>query len=271
MEIPNLTKERIKNYLAEDKRFDGRKLLEYREIEIETNVSKNAEGSCKVKLGDTEVIAGVKIDLAEPYTDKEEEGTMATIVELLPLSSPDFESGPPSIGAVEIARIVDRGIRESGFIDFKKLCIKKEEKVYSVMIDIYSLNNAGNLIDAACLASVIALKTARMPKYDSKKEKIEYGEWTNKGMPLSEQIPLTITFYKVGKKIIVDPVKEEEDSSDARISVALTNNGKEILINALQKGKEETFSEEEIEKIMGSAVEKFKELENKVGKLIKKD
>ena len=269
MEISTLTKERIKEFLAQDKRFDGRKLLDFREIEIETNVSKNAEGSCRVKLGDTEVIAGVKIDVTEPYTDKEEEGTLATIIELLPLSSPKFEYGPPRIEAVEIARIVDRGIRESGFIDFKKLCIKKEEKVFSVLIDIYSINNAGNLIDAACLASVIALKTAKMPKYDTKKEKIEYGEWTSKGLPLNENMPLTITFYKVGKKILIDPVKEEGDSSEARLSVALSNNGKEILINALQKGGGGVFSEEEVEKILDLAVDKFKELEEKVNKAVK--
>jgi len=259
MDTSNLTRERIKEFLAGDKRFDGRKMNEFRKIEIETNVSKNAEGSCKVKLGDTEVIAGVKIDVAEPYSDKEDEGTQAVIAELLPLSSPRFEMGPPGIEAVELARIVDRGIRESGFIDFKKLCIKKEEKVYSVMIDFYTLNDDGNLIDACCLASVMALKTAKMPKYDEKKEKIEYGELTSKGLPLTNKIPLTVTFYKVGDSIIVDPIKEEQDSSDARVSLAITKD-KEIMINALQKGGAEPFSEQEVEKIIDMAVEKFKEL-----------
>ena len=264
MEISNLTKERIKEFLSKEKRFDGRKLLDFRKIEIETDVSKNAEGSCRVKLGDTEVIAGVKINVAEPYPDSEDEGTLVTLAELLPLSSPRFEMGPPSIEAVELARIVDRGIRESGFIDFKKLCIKKGEKVFSIMVDIYSINDSGNLIDASCLAAVLALKTAKMPKYDSKKEKIEFGTLTNKGLPLTNKLPLTITFYKVGEKILVDPVKEEEDSSNARLSVALSENNKEILINALQKGGEEPFSEEEVGRILDLAVEKFKELKKAI-------
>ena len=128
METSNLTKKRIKDYLESGKRFDSRKPLEYRDIDIEIGISKNAEGSARVRIGKTEVVAGVKMDVGTPYPDHEEEGTMMTTLELLPLSSDEFEYGPPSINAIEMARIIDRGIRESGAIDFKKLCIKKEEK-----------------------------------------------------------------------------------------------------------------------------------------------
>jgi len=263
MEIPNLTRKRIHDFLAENKRFDNRKLNDFREISIEAGIGKNAEGSAKVKLGDTEVIAGVKIDVAEPYTDHEDEGTLITTVELLPLASSEFEYGPPRIGAIELARIVDRGVRESGFIDFKKLCIKKGEKVYAILLDIYPLNADGNLIDACALAAVAALRNAKMPKYDEKIEKIKYGELTAKKLPLTDRIPITVTFYKIGKKIIIDPVTEEEAASEARITFALTRDVKKkrILLNAAQKGKDENFTEEEVAKILDSAVEKFKELE----------
>ena len=261
MEISNITKERIKEFLQQEKRFDTRKLLEFREIKIETGISKNAEGSCRVRLGDTEVMAGVKIDVTEPYTDHEDEGTLIVSTELLPLSSPEFEYGPPRINAIEIARIVDRGIRESGIIDFKKLCIKKGEKVYGIFLDIYSINDNGNLIDASCLASIAALLNAKMPKYDTKTEKVKYGELTNKGLPLTKKIPLTTTFYKVGDKIIVDPVSEEEDSSEARFSITMSND-KKLLINAIQKGGSNTFTEKEIEEILKLGEEKFKELDH---------
>src|SRR3989344_7191901 len=105
-------------------RFDGRKLTEYREILVEVGVAKNAEGSARVKIGETELIVGVKMEVAEPYPDIPDEGTMSVGAELLPLSNPDFELGPPGIEAIELARVVDRGIRESKCIDFKKLCIE---------------------------------------------------------------------------------------------------------------------------------------------------
>jgi exosome complex component RRP42 len=269
MEISNLTKKRIQEFLDKDKRFDTRGLQDFRDISIETGISKNAEGSARVKMGDTEVIAGVKIDVSEPYTDSEDEGVLITIVELLPLSSPKFESGPPRINAIELARIVDRGIRESGFIDFKKLCIKNGEKVFAIFLDIYSINDAGNLIDACCLAAVSALLSARMPKYDDKMEVIKYGELTSKPLPLTNKVPVTITFYKVGSNILIDAVREEEDSSDARLSVSLTKD-KQILINALQKGEPETFTEQEVEKMIGMAIEKFKEIRKKIEKIEEK-
>ncbi len=271
MEISNLTKKRIKDYLESGNRFDNRKLLDYRNIEIETNVSKNAEGSARVRLGNTEVVAGVKMDISEPYTDHEDEGTMVTTVELLPLSSEEFDYGPPRINAIEMARIVDRGIRESGFIDFKKLCIKKGKQVWTIFIDIYSINDDGNLLDAACLATVSALLTAKMPKYDEKKEKVCYNELTSKKIPLTKNVPLTFTFHKIGKSIILDPSKEEEESSEARLSIALSSNKKEVVINAMQKGNEEVFSEAEILKIIELAEKKYKEVKEEIINKIEKN
>jgi exosome complex component RRP42 len=271
MEISNLTKKRIKDYLEAGKRFDGRKPLDHRKIEIMNSASKNAEGSARVKIGNTEVIAGVKLGMGEPYPDHEEEGTMVTTVELLPLSSEEFDYGPPRINAIEIARIVDRGIRESGLIDFKKLCVKKGEKVWTVFIDIYSLNNDGNLLDASCFAAIAALLEAKMPKYDEKQERVVYGEWTTKKLPLTKNIPLTLTFHKIGKNIILDPTRKEEASSEARLSLALYPDKKDIIITAMQKGNEASFSQEEMLKIIESAEKKYKETEKEIMEKIEKN
>jgi len=265
MEISNLTKERIRKSLKENKRFDSRGLLEFRDIKVETGVSKNAEGSARVRIGNTDIIAGVKMNVAEPYPDSQDEGVMTTTVELLPLSSPEFEPGPPKIEAIELARIIDRGIRESGFIDFKKLCIKEGEKVWMIFIDIFSLNNDGNLLDAAGIAAVAALLSAKMPKYDEKEEKVKFGELTEKGIPLTDAVPFNLTFHKVGESIILDPKKEEEESSEGRLSVAFSN-GKKLFINAMQKGNEKPLSKEEVMNIIEEGTKKFKELFKKVHK-----
>ncbi|MBU3941692.1 MAG: RNA-binding protein, partial [Nanoarchaeota archaeon] len=134
-------KDHILDFLEKGIRFDGRKLDEYRPIKIERGFSENAEGSARVTIGDTEVLAGVKMSIMEPYPDTPDEGTMMINVELLPLSNPDFEPGPPGIQAIEIARVVDRGIRESKAIDTKKLCLKKREKVWSITVDICPIND----------------------------------------------------------------------------------------------------------------------------------
>ena len=59
----------IKSLVEKGKRIDGRKLDEFRKIIIENNVSKNSAGSARCKIGDTEVIVGIKFDIGEPYPD----------------------------------------------------------------------------------------------------------------------------------------------------------------------------------------------------------
>lgn len=254
----NFNKERIINFIERGKRFDGRGLLEFRKIEVEEGIVKKAEGSARVKIGNTDVIAGVKINVAEPYTDSPDEGTLKVGLELTPLSSPEFNPGPPNERAIEMARVVDRGIRESEMIHVKKLCIKKGEKVWSIFVDIYILNDDGNLLDASALAAVLALKNARLPKLED--DKVLFGELTDKKLPLKKEFPITLTFYKMGKKLILDPCLEEEKAAAARLSVALTFQNSQPRIHALQKGGDATFTIEEIDKIISTAIEKANEL-----------
>ena len=266
--IPNLQKKRIDEFLKEGKRFDGRKLEEHREIIVETGISKNAEAAVSVKFGKTHVLAGVKLGLAQPYPDSQDSGTFMTTAELSPLASSDFELGPPKINAIELARVIDRGIRESGFIDFKKLCIKEGEKVWQVFLDIFAINDDGNLMDVAGLAGLIALGQARMPVYNEEEEKIEH-EFTKNPLPLDkEAMAFNMTFHKIGNEIIVDPTKEEEAVSYARLSIAVADNNGEARITAMQKGKEAALTGEETEKILNLVESKFKEMFPKVSKFV---
>jgi exosome complex component RRP42 len=264
METSNLTINRIKEFLKEGKRFDGRKPEEFREIIIETGISKKAEGSARVKVGNTEVMVGIKMDVGEPYTDSPNEGNMMVTAELTPMSSDRFESGPPKIESIELARIIDRGIRESKMINFRELCIKEGEKVWTVFIDIYTINDDGNLLDAAGIAALAALKNARIPKYNDEEGKTIYGEWTNQNVPLNSSI-LSFTFHKVGNEFILDPNREEEDASEARITVALSEDG----IHALQKGDSKELNIDEFNKIIDLAEKNFKELSHKIQKQLK--
>src|SRR3989344_6108505 len=221
----------VTSLLNQDHRLDGRKPDEYREIKIETGVSKNAEGSARVSIGDTVVIAGVKLDVGTPFPDNPDEGSIIVGAELNPMASPEFELGPPDAQTIELARVVDRGIRESNLIDFKKLCIKEGEKVWFVFIDIYSINDSGNLQDAAFLASVAALKEAIFPKL-KENGKADYKEHTKERLPLTKDI-VECTLLKIGESIIVDPSTEEEKALDSRLTICVT---KENKICAMQKG-----------------------------------
>lgn len=236
-------------------RLDGRKLTEYRKpIEVEYNVVKTAEGSARVKIGETDVIVGIKLEVGEPYPDTPNEGTIIVGVELLPLSNPDFELGPPGIEAIELARVVDRGIRESKALDFKKLCIEKGEKIWMVIIDICPINDAGNLFDASSLAALAALKDTKFPAYED--DKVDYKKKTSKKLEL-EKSPIAVTVIKIGDKFIVDPDIEEEKVIDSRLTVSSMEDG---TLCALQKGGDYPLTTEDVDKMLDIGIEKAKEL-----------
>lgn len=249
------SKSHILELFKSDVRLDGRQLTEYRQpITVEKGISKTAEGSARVKIGGTEVLAGVKVELGTPYPDIPDQGTMMVGAELLPLSNPEFESGPPSIQAVELARVTDRGIRESKAIDFKKLCIKEGEQVWTVIVDIVTINDEGNLFDASSLAALAAMKDMKFPKIEN--DKVNYQEKTDQSLEL-EKVPVAVTVLKIGDKFIIDPLTEEEKALDARLTVSTLEDG---TLCALQKGGKEPLTEEEILQMIDLGTEKAGEL-----------
>ena len=158
----------IEQLLEKGKRLDDRGLLDTREIKIEQGLIERAEGSARVFLGKTEVLVGVKVGLGEPFPDTPNDGVLTVNAELVPVASPNFEPGPPNEDSVELARVVDRGIRESKCVDTEKLVIEPGKKVFVVFVDVYVLNHDGNLIDASALAAMAALMNTKMPNYEIK-------------------------------------------------------------------------------------------------------
>jgi len=250
----------IHKLLEKDNRLDGRKLEQYRDgISVEYGVSKTADGSALVTIGETKVMAGVKMELGTPYPDSPDQGTLMVNVELLPLSSPKFEPGPPSIQAIELARVIDRGIRESHSIDFKKLCVTEGEKAWTVIVDICPINDAGNLFDIGALATIAAIRDARLPAL--KDGIVDFKTKTDETLPLTK-VPLSCTVLKIGDKFIVDPLNAEEKVADSRLTVATTEKDE---ICALQKGNATALTIDDVDKMVNLAIEKTRELRKYLG------
>lgn len=254
--IPKVVRKGISNLLVQDKRLDGRGLTEYRPIKVETGIIDKAAGSALVSLGKTKVLVGVKVETGEPFSDSPDEGALTVNAELLPLASPVFEPGPPDENSIELARIVDRGVRESKAVDLKELCIVHGKKVFVVYIDIYILDHDGNLIDASAIASIAALINSKMSNYTVKKDgELEYTSGT-RALPL-QNYPIAVTMAKIDGKFIVDPSLEEEKLIDARLTIALDQDGN---ICAMQKGGIGTFSTADVLEATKIAREKSGEL-----------
>jgi len=263
--VPIPKKSAILSMLKRGERVDGRRLDEYREIRIETGVVTSAEGSARVFLGHTKVIAGVKSALGAPFPDTPNEGVQIVNAELIPMASPIFEPGPPDENDVELARVVDRGLRSAGTIDLKNLALAPGKTVWRIFIDIYPLDHDGNLIDASGLAAVAALATAKLPKAElSPTGNVVLSD---ERIPLPiQKLPVFVTFAKIDDVLIVDPCYEEELVMDARITFSLDEEGK---IYAIQKGRSGGFKPEEIKHAIEVAVGLASELKGKLASAIK--
>ncbi len=238
--IADIKRDYLLELLKEGKRTDGRGFDDYRPVSVDIGVSNKAEGSALVKIGKTQVMVGVKMALGEPFPDMPASGVLTVNAELIPLASPSFEKGPPDEDTVELARVVDRAIRESESIDLAKLCITEGERVWIIFIDIHVLDYDGNLFDASSLGAIASLYDSRLPKVEE--DKIVYGERTKEKLPLKEK-PVETTFVKIGNSIMLDPILDEEIAMDARLTVATIEDGS---VCAMQKGGNGTFTPEEV-------------------------
>ena len=72
--LDELKRTQILELLEQGKRIDGRALDEPRELTIEINAIPKANGSAKLRLGDTEVLCGVKIQPDKPFPDVGDKG-----------------------------------------------------------------------------------------------------------------------------------------------------------------------------------------------------
>lgn len=258
--ITRVRLKQISELIQKGKRLDERGLLDYREIKIEQGLIEKAEGSAKVLLGKTEVLVGVKVETGAPFPDTPNEGVQTVNAELTPIASPSFEPGPPDENSIELARIVDRGIRESKVIDTEKLCIEAGKKVFVVFIDVYVLNHDGNLIDASAMAAMAALLNTKMPNYEIKDGELKIKQGYTP-LPLKSH-PITVTVVKINNTLIIDPRLEEEQVVDCRLSMAVDGDGN---ICAVQKGGSGFFTPQQILEASKIAQTKAAELRKKFG------
>jgi exosome complex component RRP42 len=235
--VETIRKAQMLELLARGKRLDDRGLEEPRPLTIQTGIIQKANGSAKVNLGNTEVIAGVKIATGVPFPDTPDKGLLVVNAEILPLASPYAEPGPPSEEAIELARVVDRGVRESEMVDMSKLVLVPGKQVVTVFVDCNVMNVDGNLFDATSYAVVSALRTSKMKKFKVEGEKVTA---TDEWVPLPvEATPVSVTMARIGDRLVVDPSSEEEASMDMRITITTNDDGD---ICASQKGEASTIT-----------------------------
>jgi exosome complex component RRP42 len=259
--ISTIERNYIKNNLKKEERVDGRGLWDYRKFEIIPDIVSSAEGSADVTLGDTRIITGLKYEIGEPFPDNPNDGVCTIMAELLPLASPLFERGPPDEQSIELARVVDRGIRHADCVQTKKLCIRENKLAYILFVDMYVINYGGNMIDCGTVSVLTTLISSHIP--EGKWSEENGLEWTGKyltGQNIVNELPLVTTYAKIDNVIFLDPNLVEELVSDGRMSISVTSDK----ITSIQKSGTATFSLDEIKMLCRKSLEIGQKVRNEL-------
>lgn len=265
--VPKIKYSAILNVVSKGFHVDRRPIMEYRQINIVHNVAPNADASVLLKLGNTQILAGIKLEIGQPFPDNPDEGVLIVNAEYIPAASPVYEPGPPDENAIELARIIDRSLRESKAIALDKLVILPGKKVWSLWLDVYVLDYDGNLIDASMLASMAALATTYIPHYEvDQATGIIKVDRSKKLAPLTiNRYVVAVTINKVGDYMVIDPTGEEEAIASGSITFSISEDDHVV---GIQKRGMGVFSVDEIEKALEVALNKGKEIIELLKKLV---
>ena len=263
--MPKLRAENIIKMLKKGERVDNRGLYDYRSISVSIGIIGKAEGSALVKLGGTQVIAGVKAELGSPYEDRPNEGVLQVHAEFVPLASPSFEPGPPNEDAIEVARVIDRSLREPRAIELSKLIVQPGRLAWVIYDDVYVIDHDGNILDAGMIASMIALAVTKLPKLEISGESVKINQEVKETpLPLNTLVT-TVTMGVLGDILVVDPSLEEESVLDTFISISVDEKGR---IVGLQKKGLKSITPKTLDSAVEIALKKGEQVLSFIRKVI---
>lgn len=141
------------------------------------------------------------------------------------MADPNFEAGRHSELSSQLNRLLEKCIKDSKAVDLESLCIKVNERVWSLRVDINLLNHEGNILDCASIAALAALAHFRRPDVtcDGEEFKIHSLKERDPIATVIHHYPICVTYaiFCEGEYILADPNLLEEGVAEAFLSVGL--------------------------------------------------
>ncbi|XP_057337025.1 exosome complex component RRP42 [Microplitis mediator] len=214
-----------------DLRIDGRRQCEYRSIEIETKLMPQTNGSARLRVGNTDVLVGVKVEVDTPFPDRPNEGKLEFFVDCSANAAPEFEGKGGDDLATEISNVLANAYQSQKTFDLKFLTILPHKKCWKMYVDVLILQCGGNLFDAIGAAVKAALFNAEIPRVtaatlDGGEADLQVSDDPFDCVRLNvESFPVLVTLCKIGDNCIVDPIAEEEACAAASVVISVIPTG----------------------------------------------
>ncbi|KAG6336204.1 hypothetical protein ID866_2881 [Astraeus odoratus] len=263
-------KEFVYEALKQSLRLDGRDLLDIRTPSLTFGPEL---GWVECAYGKTRVIAYVEAKMIKPPPERPLEGIITIHSEISPMASVDYELGRPSEEEVMITRMLDKILRRSDAIDKESLCVVAGQRVWHLRLTVHCLADAGNMLDCACLAGIVAFKHFRKPEVEVVGDEVIVHQASERApMPLAiHHMPFCVTFAffpDPSIRPVIDPSLLEQRLSTGLMSIAL-NAQREICV--LQKAGGVPTPPDEILRLINVAVTLAKDLDKLVERRLRED
>lgn len=259
----------IRAAIREGIRIDGRTAFDMRGVKISFGESV---GQAQVQMGPTRVLATVTADIVQPYPDRPVEGMLNFFVDFSPMALASWEEGRPTAKCVEIARLVERAIRDSNTLDTEALCILAGQKVWSIRCDVHVLDHDGNLADACNLAAVAALSHFRRPDVTVLGDTVTiHSISTRQPVPLDlhhRPLSLSFAFFNEASHVVLDPSLKEEQVADGVLTLTLNQH---LELCCLQKPGGLPISMNMLHRCSQTAAKKAAALQRKLDNVLSAD
>ncbi|KAJ2168820.1 3'-5'-exoribonuclease [Coemansia sp. RSA 551] len=260
-EPSNIETQFLLDALQRGHRTDGRGIYDYRTLKI---TGGSTSGLVTVQLGQTRVLARVSCTVTRPYPDRPTEGIVQFNAEMSSLCAPHVDHTMRS-QEVTVTRMLERVLRQSRAIDTEALCIVAGHKVWTLRVDVHILDDAGNLVDAAAIAAICALRRFRRPDVTVDGETAVIHDVRDRNpVPLSihhTPVCVSFAFFGAGELMVIDPSLLEEQARVSWFTVTL-NAHKEVC--ALNKAGGVALTHEQIKRCVQVAVAKVEEINEKI-------
>ena len=220
---------------------NNRKNSELRPVEIIPNYLKNADGSCLIKFGNTQVICTASYDTKIPrWLKGSGNGWVTAEYGMLPRSTNErmnreAQRGKQSGRTLEIQRLIGRSLRQ--VVDLKKLT------GYTITVDCDVIQADGGTRTASITGGTVALCLAL------------------KKINMEDAINNLVAAVSVGvnnKTCLLDLNYEEDSSADSDINIVMNENLD--LIEVQGTAEEKPFSKEEFSTLINLAENGIKDL-----------
>ncbi|KAF8919472.1 ribosomal protein S5 domain 2-type protein [Mucidula mucida] len=263
-------KEFVFDALKQSLRLDGRLPLEMRTPTLSFGTEL---GYVECSLGKTRVLANIDAKMVKPTAERPFEGMLSIHSEISPMAASEYEIGRPSEEEVTITRMLDKVLRRSDALDKESLCIIAGQRVWHLRLTLHFLADAGNLLDCACMAGIVALKHFRRPEVEVVGDEVTVHPPTERApVPLAiHHTPFCISFAffpDPTTQPVIDPSLLEQRLSAGLMSVAL-NAQRELCV--VQKLGGVPLAADDLVAYINVAVAKAKELDVIVEEALKKD